>query len=49
MIIFEKNVLDNKTSRDLGRVCANEKRKRCKWISSDRTLGRNYPPAGYNY
>ena len=37
----------NKTSRDKGRACPNEKRNRCNRISSDIILGRNYPTAGY--
>ena len=37
----------NKTSHDKGGACATEKRKRCNRISSDITLGRNYPSAGY--
>ena len=52
MSIFEKNltlrhIVDyvNKTSRDKGGACANEKRKQCNRISSDITLGRNDPIA----
>ena len=37
----------NKTSRDKGGACANEKWKRCNRILSEITLGRNYPSAGY--
>jgi len=37
----------NKTSRDKGGVCANEKRKRCNQISSDITIGWNDPTAEY--
>jgi len=37
----------NKTSRDKGGACSNEKRKRCNWIPSVNTLGRNDPTAGY--
>ena len=37
----------NKTSRDKGRACPNEKRNRCNRISSDIILSRNYPTAGY--
>jgi len=37
----------NKTSRDKGEACANEKRKWCNRILSEITLGRNYPSAGY--
>ena len=37
----------NKTSRDKGGACANEKRKRCNRIPSDITLGRNYAAWGY--
>ena len=32
----------NKTSRDKGGACANEKQKRCNRIPSDITLDRNY-------
>ena len=35
----------NKTLRDKGRACSNEKRKRFNRISSDKTLGLNYPTA----
>ena len=37
----------NKTSLDKGGACANEKLKRCNGISSDITLGWNYPSVGY--
>ena len=54
MPIFKKNHIGqyiddfvNKTSHDKGGTCANEKRKPCNAISSDITLGRNYPFAGY--
>ena len=30
----------NKTSRDKGGACANEKRKLCNWIPPEITLGR---------
>ena len=50
--IFEKNltlrhIVDyvNKTSRDKGGACANEKRKQSNRIPSDITLGRTYPTA----
>ena len=52
MSFFENFLLDdivdfvNNTSRDKGRSCANEKWKRCNRISSDITLGLNYPTAG---
>ena len=52
--IFEKKIMENKkhkcvnkTSRDKGGACANEKRERCNRIPSEITLGRNYPSAGY--
>ena len=34
------------TSHDKGGACGNEKRKRCNRISSDITLGLNYPYCG---
>jgi len=51
MSIFENCIDDfvNKTSRDKGRACANEKRKLCNRIPSDYTLGRNYPTAWYSW
>ena len=39
----------NKTSRDKGGACANQKRKRCNRIPSDITIGRNYAAWGYIY
>ena len=52
--IFDKKVVEgnkhrcvNKTSRDKGGACANEKRKWCNRIPSEITHGRNYPFAGY--
>ena len=36
----------NKTARGKRLACANEKRKRCNRIPSDRTLGRNDPSVG---
>ena len=52
--IFEKIIVEgnkhrcvNETSRDQGGACANEKRKRYNQISSEITIGRNYPSAGY--
>ena len=50
MSIFEKKIVEgnkhrcvNKTSRDKGAACANEKRKWCNPVPSEITLGRNYP------
>jgi len=37
----------NKTSRDKGGACANEKRKRWNRIPSDITVDRNYAAWGY--
>ena len=37
----------NKTSRDKGGDCVNEKRKRCNGIPSERTLCQNDPSVGY--
>ena len=52
---FKKKIVEgnkhrcvNKTSRDKGGACANEKRKRCNQIPSEITLGRNYPSTGYD-
>ena len=52
--IFEKKIVEgnkhrcvNETSRDKGGACANEKRKRYNQISSEITIGRIYPSAGY--
>ena len=38
----------NKTSRDKGVACANEKQKLCNRIPSDNILGRNDPTADIN-
>jgi len=52
--IFENKIVEgnkhrcvNKTSRDKGWACANEKRKRCNRIPSDITLDRDYAAWGY--
>ena len=51
MSIFEKIMLDNIlvtfVNKKKDGACANEKQRWCNRISSDITLGRNYPTAGY--
>ena len=45
--MFKLSQCVNKTSRDQGGACANDKRKLCNRIPSDITIGRNYAAWGY--
>jgi len=49
--IFENFLLDSilLTKHHVIKACSTEKWKRCNRISSDITLGRKYPTAGYTF